>query len=202
MHRKRIIPKSRSCTFSTKKQDLRNKMQVTNLTESTGKAALTKTSSRRQFVLALSSGIVSLGLLEGATALAAGVAQPTSPIAKNAQISIDQLTVACNTLAGTKIDNPPLVKQYLTVLNEILSPAQRSSLIALARLPAPQQVSASRSKSVRTAAEMALQLWMTAMTTDEKVLGYLDAPVWSVLNFTKPPGVCGGAFGYWAEKPA
>ena len=177
-------------------------MQVTNLTESTGKAALTKTASRRQFVLALSSGIVSLGLLEGATALAAGVAQPTSPIAKSAQISIDQLTAVCNTLAGTKIDNPPLVKQYLTVLNEILSPAQRSSLIALTRLPASQQVSASRSKSVRTVAEMALQLWMTAMTTDEKVLGYLDAPVWSVLSFTKPPGVCGGAFGYWAEKPA
>jgi Membrane bound FAD containing D-sorbitol dehydrogenase len=26
-----------------------------------------------------------------------------------------------------------------------------------------------------------------------------DALVWNVLDFTKPPGVCGGATGYWAD---
>jgi hypothetical protein len=40
------------------------------------------------------------------------------------------------------------------------------------------------------------------MVGNDRVLTYLDAPVWSTLSFTKPPGVCGGAFGYWADAPA
>ncbi len=28
-----------------------------------------------------------------------------------------------------------------------------------------------------------------------------DALVWDALDFTKPPGLCGGATGYWAAPP-
>ena len=33
------------------------------------------------------------------------------------------------------------------------------------------------------------------------LLTYDDALVWQSCNFTKPPASCGGAFGYWQEKP-
>ena len=35
-----------------------------------------------------------------------------------------------------------------------------------------------------------------------QLVTYLDALVWqAVESFTKPPGICGGSFGYWADPP-
>lgn len=31
--------------------------------------------------------------------------------------------------------------------------------------------------------------------------GFADALAWQVLPFTKPPGICGGGTGYWANPP-
>jgi len=31
--------------------------------------------------------------------------------------------------------------------------------------------------------------------------GLTNALLWNALNFTKPPGVCGGQTGYWADAP-
>lgn len=154
---------------------------------------LTETSSRRQFILALSGCIAALTAATSSSALAATPAAP-APIA--------QLTTLCNALAGTQVDNDELVKQYLSVLTSSLGTYQLQALLALASLPARRQAAASLKKPVRESAEFALQLWMSAMTRDDKVLAYMEAPVWSTLSFTKPPGVCGGAFGYWADKPA
>ena len=36
-----------------------------------------------------------------------------------------------------------------------------------------------------------------------KLVTYLDALVWqAVESFTKPPSICGGSFGYWADPPS
>ncbi len=32
-------------------------------------------------------------------------------------------------------------------------------------------------------------------------IGLTNALVWDALDFTKPPGLCGGAAGYWADAP-
>ena len=154
---------------------------------------LTETSSRRQFILALSGSIAALSIATPSGALAATAAAPAS---------IAQLSTLCNALAGTQVDNDELVRQYLSVLTSSLDKSQLQALLALASLPTQQQAAASLRKPVHEAAEFALQLWMSAMTRDDKVLAYMDAPVWSTLSFTKPPGACGGAFGYWADKPA
>jgi hypothetical protein len=33
------------------------------------------------------------------------------------------------------------------------------------------------------------------------VAGFIDALLWNALDFTKPPGECGGETGYWADPP-
>lgn len=146
--------------------------------------------SRRHFILALAS-------CAAAMASPAGMAAAPPPTASQ----VRQFTALCNALAGTQVTNDALVAQYLAVLAESLDPPQRDALRALAALPADAQQTASLAPATREAAELALQLWMSGMAGDGRVLTYLDAPVWPALTFTKPPSVCGGAFGYWAEKP-
>lgn len=34
-----------------------------------------------------------------------------------------------------------------------------------------------------------------------RLLAYNDALLWQAMPFTKPPGRCGGATGYWADPP-
>lgn len=149
-----------------------------------------KNTRRREFLLLLSSCIAA------------------DAFAKNANTGTSQITelmAVGNALAGTKVDSQELVGQYLQVLQEHLSGPQIAALLALAKQPAQAQATASRQKPLKEAAEFALQLWLSAMPpikNNETVIAYIDAPVWSTLTFTKPAGVCGGAFGYWADKPA
>lgn len=146
---------------------------------------------RRHFIVALSGCIAAL-------AAPAGFAATPSPAPEQAR----QFASLCNALAGTSISNDELVAQYLAVLMQSLERPQLDALLALSALPPEAQQTASLTPAVREAAELALQLWLSGMASDGRVLAYIDAPVWSTLGFTKPPGVCGGAFGYWADKPA
>lgn len=38
-------------------------------------------------------------------------------------------------------------------------------------------------------------------TGKQAVAMFTDALLWNALTFTKPPGFCGGATGYWAQAP-
>ncbi|QXZ08209.1 hypothetical protein KUF54_08690 [Comamonas sp. Y33R10-2] len=149
-----------------------------------------KNTRRREFLVLLSSCI-------------AADAFATSANTNSQQIT--ELMAVGNALAGTKVDSKELVGQYLQVLQEHLSRPQITAFLTLAKQPAKVQATASRQKPLKEAAEFALQLWLSAMPpikNSETVLAYIDAPIWSTLTFTKPAGVCGGAFGYWADKPA
>lgn len=152
--------------------------------------------SRRRFLLALSGCVAAIA---APTSSGAWAATGADSIAAS---QVQAFTAVCNALAGTRIANEALARQYLAVLVEHLDSAQREALLALAQLPAGEQIAASLRKPLREVAEFALQLWMSGMVGNDRVLTYLDAPVWSTLSFTKPPGVCGGAFGYWADAPA
>ena len=35
----------------------------------------------------------------------------------------------------------------------------------------------------------------------EQIVLYADALVWTAMTFSKPMGLCGGAFGYWSDPP-
>lgn len=151
--------------------------------------------SRRQFLLALSGCVA---------AIASPVSARTLAVADVANLPASQIQAfmsVCNALAGTAVSNEALARQYLTVLVEHLDGAQITTLLALAQLPAGAIGAASLRQPLREVVEFALQLWMSGMTGNDRVLAYTEAAVWSTLPFTKPPGVCGGAFGYWAEAP-
>lgn len=112
------------------------------------------------------------------------------------------MAAVCHTLTGIANDNDTLTQQYLSVLLKNLDKAQWNALMAMAKRSPAQQRAASLQVPLREVVEFALQLWVSGMAGSQQVVTYADAPIWSALTFTKPPGVCGGAFGYWAERPA
>lgn len=56
-------------------------------------------------------------------------------------------------------------------------------------------------EGLQPATNLVVAAWFSGMV-DGRVITYTDALAWSAVSFTKPNGVCGGAFGYWAEPPA
>lgn len=152
--------------------------------------------SRRQFLLALSGCVAAIALPVHARSFAG------SDAANLPASQIQTFMAVCNALAGTAVSNEALARQYMAVLVEHLNPSQIRALLALAQRPGRAAEAASLRQPLRDVVEFALQLWMSGMAGTDRVLAYTEAPVWSTLPFTKPPGVCGGAFGYWAEAPA
>ncbi len=58
---------------------------------------------------------------------------------------------------------------------------------------------------IEAAARRLLEIFYTGETTaadgSRDVPYFHQALAWHVLGFTKPPGICGPGFGWWADKP-
>ncbi len=58
---------------------------------------------------------------------------------------------------------------------------------------------------IEAAARRLLEIFYTGETTatdgSSDVPYFHQALAWHVLGFTKPPGICGPGFGWWADKP-
>ena len=92
--------------------------------------------SRRRFLLALSGCVAAIAAPTSSGAWAATGADSISAS------QVQAFTAVCNALAGTRIANEALARQYLAVLVEHLDSAQREALLALAQLPAGEQIAA------------------------------------------------------------
>ncbi|MDD0837956.1 sugar dehydrogenase complex small subunit [Curvibacter sp. HBC61] len=145
--------------------------------------------------------MVQLAACAAAVALPSGVVQAASSLTFPRR-QVRALASVCQTLTGIASDNDTLTQQYLSVLLKNLDKAQWNALMGLAKMPPPQQRAASLQAPLSEVVEFALQLWVSGMAGQTQVVTYAEAPIWSALTFTKPPGMCGGAFGYWAERPA
>ena len=152
---------------------------------------IAEAASRRHFLVQLSSCLAVAGAPMGAWSAQAVTGD-----------QVRALALLCKQLTGVANDSDDLTRKYCAVLAETLDKKQWDGLLALANLPDAQQRAASLKPPLRDVAEMALQLWVSGMVGTSRVIAYADAPVWSALTFTKPPGVCGGALGYWAGPPA
>ena len=154
----------------------------------------TASASRRRVVFQLAKCIAVLSL----------PAVPAMAISADAipDRTIRSLATAFQELTGIANGNDALTRQYVTVLIKNLDKAQWNELVGLAGKSAAQLRAASLRPALRDTVEFALQLWVSGMVGTTQVIAYTDAPIWSALSFTKPPGVCGGAFGYWADRPA
>jgi hypothetical protein len=56
----------------------------------------------------------------------------------------------------------------------------------------------------RTLADKIVEYWYTGLYETDSGLAvatFTEALAWKVLPWTKPPSFCGGAMGYWSERP-
>ena len=152
---------------------------------------------RRLFLQALGACLASTGT---AVALAA---MPTPASAA----SLDSFLDTASKLCDLKLNNRELAASYLDVLKARFEPGAIQTLTAAAALDASAFSKAVAASPLKEVSQQAMLLWLTGMTTDpakgtQSVVSYTDAAVWQALPFTKPAAQCGGAFGYWADKPA
>ena len=95
----------------------------------------------------------------------------------------------------------------MDVLRKRFTQGEMNTLLAAASLDSRAFSKAAAQPPLKSIAQQAILLWLTGFTTDAatgttQVLAYTEAAVWDALPFTKPPGQCGGAFGYWSQAPS
>ena len=121
--------------------------------------------------------------------------------------TLDGFLKAASGLTGIKLSNRALARNYLSVLHARFGPNGIETLIAAAASGTQALSAAARKPPLKEIAQQAILLWLTGVAKDPatgelQVVAYTEAAVWEALPFTKPPGQCGGAFGYWSQAPS
>lgn len=145
-----------------------------------------------------------LGVCLASTSTAVSLAATPTPASA---ATLDSFLGAASKLCDLKLDNRELAASYLDALKATFGPGGITALMAAASLDASAFSKAVAASPLKEISQQAMLLWLTGMTDDpangtRSVVSYGDAAVWQALPFTKPFAQCGGAFGYWAEKPA
>jgi hypothetical protein len=79
-----------------------------------------------------------------------------------------------------------------------------NGFISMGRGPDLALLAADPGVSAGTLADDIVAAWYSGVYDTSAGLasfGLTNALLWNALNFTKPPGLCGGATGYWADAP-
>jgi hypothetical protein len=81
----------------------------------------------------------------------------------------------------------------------------REGFIAAGHGSALAELAADPQAGTGPIADELVAAWYSGLYTrpdgDQAIAGYTGALLWTALDFTKPPGFCGGETGYWAEPP-
>ena len=152
--------------------------------------------ARRMLLKALAAAVASV---EGFAA------QPAVAAASNAPATPAEFAAVSAALTGYPAVDAALAKRMQTAF---ATPARRAALGQLARLaastPAAELNAAIRDKGLDTIANELVAAWYSGVVSTPKgakVVAYTDAMMWTAMSYTKPMGVCGGPFGYWAKPP-
>jgi hypothetical protein len=76
--------------------------------------------------------------------------------------------------------------------------------LSMGRGPDLARLAADSGAKAGTLADDIVAAWYSgnyATSTGLASIGLTNALVWDALNFTKPPGLCGGLTGYWGDPP-
>lgn len=165
-------------------------------------ASMERRAFTRWAALAAAAPASLAGITLGATAGAAG-AQSAKDLATQ------DLAKAATTLTGLAIEDIDLVEQFAGALAAAIPPERLKALSDASRKPTAEFEAWSRSAEAKDVVEPVMSLWLTGMlqpglggAAQPRVVSYTGAAVWKALgSFTKPPGVCGGAVGYWSRPP-
>jgi hypothetical protein len=129
-----------------------------------------------------------------AHASAAAALTPTSLIAAAAQLDAAQVL------------DESLGEAFLEALSVRVGVEPLARLVTLVQSTAPEQIDREiESAGLESAAREVVAAFYSGLVghgPGEKLVTYLFALVWGAAPFTKPPSLCGGIFGYWANPPA
>jgi hypothetical protein len=155
-----------------------------------------QTVSRRTVIAALASiGAASTSLAAGLATAAAAFDQPV----------LARFIAASERLTGRKDLNPDFARRLLEALTA--NPANATPLKALLEAPSQKGAEdgaggATRVSQLEGDIRAAWRAGSYASTDGKSVYMYEGALCWSAAPYLKPPGVCGGDFGFWANPPA
>jgi hypothetical protein len=127
-----------------------------------------------------------------AAALAAGL-----PLAAGAQgtVTVDQFRALSARLTGAAVADLDA-----TIAGKLLD-----GFVSMGRGPALALLAADPGVNTGTVADDIVAAWYSGTydtPAGPAVAGFTDALLWNALDFTKPPGFCGGETGYWADPPS
>jgi len=131
--------------------------------------------------------------LGGASAAALAIGFP-SPARARDSITLDQFRALSARLTGAA----------LTDLDAGTAGKLLDGFIGLGRGPDLALLAADPNLSTGTVADDIVGAWYSGAYETPTGLAAIrldNALLWDALDFTKPPGLCGGETGYWAEAP-
>jgi hypothetical protein len=132
-----------------------------------------------------------LGGASAATTVAVGMRLPAGA---RETITVDQFRALSATLTGASV----------TDLDAATAGKLLDGFISMGRGPDLVLLAADPGVSGGTLADDVVAAWYSGVYDTSAGLasfGLTNALLWNALNFTKPPGFCGGQTGYWADAP-
>ena len=127
-----------------------------------------------------------------ATALTAGF---PLPVAAQETVTVDQFRALSARLTGAAVSD----------LDAAMAGKLLDAFLSMGREPALRRLAADRGLSAGPVADDIVAAWYSGTYKTPAglaVAGFTDALLWNALDFTKPPGECGGETGYWADPPS
>jgi hypothetical protein len=125
--------------------------------------------------------------------------------AADAAMPLEKFAVLSATLTGYPAADPSVTARLFAAF---ATPARRASLERLATVvlttPDAQLDAALRAQGLDALANELVAAWYSGVVKNgdsEQLVLYTDAYVWNAMTFSKPMGLCGGAFGYWSKPP-
>jgi hypothetical protein len=151
-------------------------------------------------------------VLAAAGSATAACATRTTVGAGVAPVTLDDFLALSALLTGVKDLNAEHGRLYLASLTRaearqlaaITARAGMHGAAPPATLDALMRTGALDTLAARRVTATIVECWYTgiyASPSGPRVATYLEALAWSTLGFTKPPTVCGGGMGYWAQAP-
>jgi hypothetical protein len=166
---------------------------IGRLHEAVCRQGLTRREMLRYTALALASSI--------------GTTWTTRPVgAALTDIEMDDFLAAASALCGLDVYDPGKGKPYWDHFKTDDTLPALTQLVDLLETTPPDKineaVAAARLDQLASSIVSAFYSGQLIEGNKIQLVTYWDALVWqAVKSFTKPPGVCGGGFGYWAEAP-
>jgi hypothetical protein len=127
-----------------------------------------------------------------AVALAGGLRLPA--FAQEA-VTVDRFLAMSSRLTGVAVAD----------LDSTMAAKLLSGFVSMGLGPGLNLLADDAKVSTGTVADDIVAAWYSGLyetETGPALAGFTEALLWNALDFTKPPGSCGGETGYWADPPS